>query len=239
MTRLTRQEAKAAGLPTCYGAVCEKHPELEGLRRVSGSCVQCARDILRKSRTSNPERTRAQKKKDREKAMADPIKAQAKRKYDSEYLANNRAKRNAYISVWNAKNSEKVREYARRVKTKHAEAIRVANARYRLENPEKRKQSTREWRQNNKGLVAATQQRRHAAKLKRTPAWLTEDDHWIMTQAYELAAARTKLFGFAWHVDHIIPLQGKCVSGLHVPMNLRVIPGVENLRKLNKFEVSV
>jgi hypothetical protein len=238
MTRYTRQEAKALGLPTCFGSPCQKHPELEGLRRVSGACAECAKEHLRSSRRSDPDRTRAQEKKDRLKAMADPAKAQKKRDQDVEYRAKNREKCAEIIKAWSAKNPEKVREYARKTKLKNAETIRMKGVRYRLENPEKRKQTTRNWRQNNKHLVAAAQQRRHAAELKRTPGWLSDDEHWVMQQAYEIAAVRTKLFGFSWHVDHIIPLQGRRVSGLHVPLNLQVIPGVENMRKLNKFEVT-
>jgi hypothetical protein len=238
MTRYTRQEAKALGLPTCFGSPCKKHLELDGLRRVSGACVECSKAHLRKSRASDPERTRAQYRKDRLKAMADPAKAQKKRDQDVEYRAKNREKCAEIIKAWSAKNPEKVREYARKTKLKNAETLRMAGIRYRLENPEKRKQTTRNWRQNNKHLVAAAQQRRHAAELKRTPGWLSDDEHWVMQQAYEIAAVRTKLFGFSWHVDHIIPLQGRRVSGLHVPLNLQVIPGVENMRKLNKFEVT-
>lgn len=239
MTRHTRQEAKALGLPTCFGSPCKTHPELEGLRRVSGACVECAKLNLRKSRASNPERTLSQQQKDREKYIANPINAQKKRDRDVAYRAKNREKCAEIVKAWSTKNPEKVREYARKTKLKNAETIRIAAAQYRQANAEKRKQTTRNWRQNNKHLVAAAQQRRHAAEIKRTPSWLTDDDYWMMQQAYEIAALRTKLFGFAWHVDHIIPLQGKRVSGLHAPLNLQVIPGVENMRKLNKFEVAV
>jgi hypothetical protein len=59
----------------------------------------------------------------------------------------------------------------------------------------------------------------------------------VIAQAYELAALRTKMFGFQWEVDHAIPLQGKKVSGLHVPTNLQVIPATMNRQKNNRYEV--
>jgi hypothetical protein len=86
--------------------------------------------------------------------------------------------------------------------------------------------------------MLAKRNKQHADKLLRTPKWLTKDDFWIIEQAYELAAIRTQMFGFAWHVDHKVPLRGKNVSGFHTPVNLQVIPGAENLRKTNKFEVA-
>lgn len=76
--------------------------------------------------------------------------------------------------------------------------------------------------------------KRRAARIQRTPKWLTEDDLWIIKEVYALAAARTKLHGFSWHVDHIVPLQGETVSGFHVPNNLQVIPWVDNIKKHNK-----
>lgn len=90
------------------------------------------------------------------------------------------------------------------------------------------------YRQANKGKINALVAARKKVIHQRTPKWLTEDDKWMIKEAYELAALRTKLLGFAWHVDHIIPLQGKTVSGLHTPTNLQVIPGIENIRKKNK-----
>jgi len=74
-------------------------------------------------------------------------------------------------------------------------------------------------------------------RQKRVPKWIDTEDKWLMKEVYSLAEIRTKMFGFAWHVDHIIPLCGKIVSGLHVPINLRVIPAAENMAKYNKYNV--
>ena len=101
-------------------------------------------------------------------------------------------------------------------------------------NRQSRLNQKRIYRQENKGKINALVAARKKVIKQRTPKWLTEDDKWIIQETYELAALRSKLFGFSWHVDHVIPLQGKQVSGLHVPNNLQVIPGVENIRKKNK-----
>ena len=102
---------------------------------------------------------------------------------------------------------------------------------WRDSNPEKMAAARKAWTDNNKHKILAKTRKRQAAKLQRTPAWLSKDDIWMMQEAYELASKRSKLFGFQWDVDHIFPLQGKVVSGLHVPLNLQVIPAIENYRK--------
>lgn len=84
--------------------------------------------------------------------------------------------------------------------------------------------------------AAAMNMARYAGKKKRTPRWLTEADHETMRGKYAMAALMTKLVGVPYHVDHILPLHGETVSGLHVPWNLRVLRGTENLSKGNRLE---
>ena len=93
-------------------------------------------------------------------------------------------------------------------------------------------------RKANPAVGAARTQKYQASKNNRTPNWLGADELWRIEQAYELAALRTKLFGFAWQVDHVIPLQGSLVSGLHTPYNLQVIPARDNQSKSNRFTIS-
>jgi hypothetical protein len=93
------------------------------------------------------------------------------------------------------------------------------------------------YRAKNQPIRTKLQMARKSAKLKRTPAWLTEFDLLKIKCLYQLAAMRSRESGYHWHVDHIIPLQGEFVSGLHVPDNLRVIPALDNMRKSNQYEV--
>lgn len=207
MKKLTRQEAKAAGLPRCFGSACSKHPELEGERYIAGSCVLCASEKIQASRKANPERTKAHQQKSRLRIKNTPELKAKKNERDAAYRRANKEKCTATIRQWREKNRALSNSYVRKSKAK------------------------------NPSIVLANTVKRRLAKLHRTPNWLTPDEHWMIEQAYELAALRTKLFGFSWHVDHVIPLQGKLVSGLHTPYNLQVIPGVENVRKLNHFSV--
>ena len=91
------------------------------------------------------------------------------------------------------------------------------------------------YRQENKGTIRALNAARKRVVKLRTPAWLSTDELWLVKEVYKLAAHRTELFGFQWDVDHIVPLQGTIVSGLHVPWNLQVIPSRDNICKKNKF----
>lgn len=68
-----------------------------------------------------------------------------------------------------------------------------------------------------------------------TPPWLTTRQKAEIRQLYQIAITMSKTTGERYVVDHIIPLQGESVCGLHVPWNLRVITQDENLVKSNKL----
>lgn len=133
-----------------------------------------------------------------------------------------------------AANKEDWNKRAAAWRKENKEAVKKIDKRYRENNKETRLKQTSEWKKNNKGRVNFLNSTRYASKLERTPNWLTEEDLIHINCLYQLAAMRTRESGYVWHVDHIIPLNGETVSGLHVPSNLRVIPAVDNLRKSNK-----
>lgn len=126
-----------------------------------------------------------------------------------EYSTRNREKRKEYYNEWCAKNPDK---------------RLAANLAWQARNPEK---------------VLAIKSTRRARELNAAPKWLTEQDKLEMRQKYLLAKIHESVTGMKWHVDHIVPLKGKKVCGLHVPWNLQVIPATENNRKNNKFEVEL
>lgn len=104
-----------------------------------------------------------------------------------------------------------------------------------LNNKEKARISSNKWMDNNRGLVNATASKRRSAKLKRTPKWLTEEQFKEIKSWYILAKELQWLSEAPLEVDHIVPLQGELVSGLHVPWNLQILPKSLNASKGNKL----
>jgi hypothetical protein len=160
---------------------------------------------------------------------ASSAKYYANHEANKEWHRNHHAKKleknpNWYADFY-AKNTERIKEHGR-----------IGYQRHRA----KRLEAAKTWAKNNPGMANANKKAYKASKQRACPVWVREDEDlmWMMSEAYDLASMRTEMFGFAWHVDHIVPLRGKEVSGLHVPWNLQVIPGVENMTKSNKLLVS-
>lgn len=126
----------------------------------------------------------------------------------------------ASVRRWQAKNRAKMYEATKRWSDGNPKAIAKVKAR---------------WRAGNRAQLQAAKALRKASLLQRTPKWLTSDDRAEMRAIYRFALRMRRMTGRSWHVDHIVPLRGKDVCGLHVPWNLRVIPARMNLQKGNRF----
>jgi 5-methylcytosine-specific restriction endonuclease McrA len=91
------------------------------------------------------------------------------------------------------------------------------------------------WAKNNPEMHKANIKHRRAKHKQATPKWLTQEQKTAIKRFYLDAMAATRITGTFYVVDHIIPLRGKLVSGLHVPWNLAVITREENRTKSNKL----
>ena len=106
---------------------------------------------------------------------------------------------------------------------------------WRSKNKERAKEiAKKSYEKNRAGYIYRARCRKIALK-ERTPKWLTEFDLFVIECIYDRAKELGEYFGVPFHVDHIIPLQGKTVSGFHCPANLQILPASVNLSKSNKF----
>ena len=136
-------------------------------------------------------------------------------------------------SEYVAKNKEYVVEYKARYYSDNRVRLAEVSAKYRDENRATIRETQARYYENNKSKFMANSKYRKASKLQRTPVWAELKDIEVM---YELAQFATEVSGEQYHVDHILPLQGKLVSGFHVLGNLQVLTAKANLSKNNKFD---
>ena len=129
-----------------------------------------------------------------------------------------------------------IRRRTKPLNEEQKERARIRSSEWRENNPARNKKIKADWRQRNLQVKNAANARRRAAKLNATPNWLTEEDLKQIKYLYGLARDAKILTGDDYHVDHIVPLKGKDVCGLHVPWNLQVLPASKNLSKGNRHE---
>jgi len=127
---------------------------------------------------------------------------------------------NARRSLSYFNNHERELEYHSNKYVNNREYIIARNSKYQADN---------------KANTNRNQNKRRAKKLNATPKWLTEEDYSQITAIYKACYDLTELTGIQFHVDHIVPLQGSQVSGLHSPINLQILEASANLSKSNKY----
>jgi len=108
-------------------------------------------------------------------------------------------------------------------------------AEYRANNPEKVAAATRRWCENNRGKRASMQMMRQARQANATPSWLSSEQKASIDAFYKEATNLSKTFNARIHVDHIVPLKGDNVCGLHVPWNLQLTTQSYNCSKSNSM----
>jgi hypothetical protein len=139
-----------------------------------------------------------------------------------------------YRKKYEEDNKEQRSLYKKMYRDQHKDVVNPARSLRRKNDPEYRSICNR-WAKNNPDGKAAHRAKRRASKLKATPNWLTDNDWMEIRRYYKVASFLTKKTGIKYCVDHIHPLQGKEVCGLHVPWNLQLLTDAENTSKGNKL----
>lgn len=214
--KATRAEAAAAGDKYYFnGKPCPKgHVAKRGTG--SGGCYECTlghtRRFNKRLREEHPEKIKEQ----REKHYAsrkEHIKARANRYYHLD--------------------PEARREAARQYAAEHREEAKARASKWAKENRERRYLVGKAYRKANpvKTKSASRHAEYRAARLNATPPWLAKEDRDKMIEFYRAARQLSEATGIEHQVDHIVPLQGKTVCGLHVFWNLRILTADENNRR--------
>jgi hypothetical protein len=210
--------------------ICSKCEEQKtfsnfGKRKVSkdgyqGICKVCKNGIRRQNR---------HKYKDQEKV------------YDRQYRIDNKGRLNEAKREWCKANSDKVKASAKKSYFANRERrLHVAKV-YASGHKEDKRDYDRQYRENNQGKRLAWSRRRELSKTSRAPTWLTDNDLQYMADLYTNCREAEEVFGdvgldIKFHVDHIYPLQGDLVSGLHTPLNLQILSANENIVKSNYYD---
>lgn len=119
-----------------------------------------------------------------------------------------------YMKDWRKNNPERMKELQKISRLKDIEKYQARDKKY-----------SKIYREENKKIIQAKDSIRHLAKKQRVPIWA---DLEYIKEIYKNCPE-------GYHVDHIIPLQGDNVSGLHVEYNLQYLTQSDNCRKGNIY----
>lgn len=213
-----RAQAQAAGLTRYFtGKPCPQGHVTERMAS-SGACVECNRLAKAKRYAADPATANQQK---------------------SAWVAANRKRANAIANKWSEANRAKKNASQARYRKENLQWDISRQAEWRAKNADRIRYLNARWYLGNRHKVAARDARRRAKLINAMPPWDSDLTDFVMAEASELAHARAAVTGFQWNIDHMIPLQARSVSGLHVWSNLQVIPERLNLSKNNRMMLTL
>lgn len=159
---------------------------------------------------------------------AEHVKARRKAKYEQD-----RSNSIEKARVWKKRNPAKVLASQRSRAPFNREKMHLARKAWEERNPGAALESFKRYRERNRPKIRARLAVSKQGREKRRVLWANRE---AILAIYQHAEFMTRNTGRLHVVDHIIPLQGRTVSGLHVETNLRVVEHHENARKHNAWE---
>lgn len=148
------------------------------------------------------------------------------------YYKENRVKCLENKKDYYKRNESKIIKYRKKYREKNLEKIKAKSREYYKENRAKCLKNKKEYNKKNREERTALNAKRRANKYNATPKWSEKSK---IRKLYKKAKWLSKLTGLTYHVDHVIPLQGKNVCGLHVWNNLQILEESLNCKKGNKL----
>lgn len=156
------------------------------------------------------------------------------RKMRSDYFEKNpkaRLKKKKREAEWKVNNKDKVLESNKRYRERNKKYLDQKHKEYVKNNPEKVREAKKKYEEKNPHIRAKIKTKRRQKERKAVPEWA---DHKKINEVYKKAKWLESLTGLKYHVDHIVPIQGKNVCGLHVWANLQILEASLNCSKGNK-----
>ena len=143
-----------------------------------------------------------------------------------------------YKAKWDKRNWEHIREYIDANREKRRASGRKSTRKYRKENPdylEKSRTYGKAYRQMDYVKIKSNESwsKRRALEIRTSKFELNNSGN--ILKVFKLSNKKTKETGRDYHVDHIVPLQGRLVSGFHISGNLRVVLAHTNRVKKNRY----
>lgn len=200
-------------------------------------------ELIYPSKRSLPEEFRIRKEGESEEEFKKRRQKEVARRYNEKHKERLGIERRAHYAA----NIDHCREVKKKWELANPEKRKIYSKDFLDKNPD-RLEKLKQWRKDNPDIVAKVKEMWYkdnphingfyasnyrAAQKEQTPSWA---DLKRIDKVFRACYALNKQIDVAHHVDHIVPLRGKNVSGLHVHYNLRIITAVENVKKRARLD---
>ena len=206
------------------GIICE-HGHISERYTKSTLCVECGKQQAKR----NKEKIRKYQKQWRIDNKT------RKQRTDAIWQKNNKPRRDIVSKKYVERNKKRISEYKHQWYLNNKERVAERNFLNRLANKEKKKEYDKARHNANPEIAKIARLKRRLSEKQAIPSWYESQRDKIHT-IYKKRDELSKLWGIELHVDHIIPLRGKLVSGLHCWDNLQLLEASINLSKSNTFK---